>query len=1152
MNITSRTCCCFIIGLLFIVLSVSAFGSQADAVVKSDFVDPPIAARPGAFWPWLNGSFSLERITYELEEMKDKGMSGADIWDVKAHGDPDNMIPVGPEFLGPKSLKAIGHAVKEADRLGLHLGMLNSSGWNAGGTWTTPDIAGMGMFHSKITVEGPKQIDQILPFPEVPANCPKDENGKPVIHKEISVLAVPQNNNDMQIDSISNVVDLNEKMDANGKLTWDVPPGKWTIIRLVMTNTGYQLIVPSPNSRGPMIDFLNPQASRRHFDHIIDKLESEIGDLGNSPLKYLEVDSLELGHHTVWTYDMIEKFRKNYGYDPVPYLPLLKGFKLEDDDIAKRFKYDWKKHISDVFIESHYRTSSNFLNEHGLKLCAEAGGPGAPVWPTCPVDSLKALGSVDILRGEFWPKMHNIWLVKEISSAAHIYGKKVVDAESFTSWRHWTDGPYFHKQMADAAMIEGLNHFTFHTFTHSPEEAGLPGRAYHAGTHINPNVVWWPMARGFIDYLSRCSYMLQKGLFVADVCYYYGDQAPNFVSAKGVDYSLEAGYDYDVVNSDVILNRMSVKDGRIVLPDGMSYRMLVLPEREDMNLDVLRKIESLVKAGATVVGPKPTRSGSLVDYPNRDKQVAKLADEIWGDCDGTTKTEDSYGKGQVFWNRTPEQIMAERGIGKDFSFEGTDERTKLHYIHRRTEKEDIYFVVNKNERWESVECAFRVTSKQPEIWYPDSGEIREVANYHVNATVTSIPLHLKPAESVFIVFRRPAKRIYFTQVTPTDKTKTPLKPALDPHSATPAGAIWLSDGKGEIDDQFITFDLGSVQDVDKIRVWNYTERLRGFMNYGIKDFDVLASSDGKDFHNCGSFELKVAHSIEDKHYHQDIDVDIEEARYVRFNVKTNQNSKAYCGGFTRHAGLSKVRFFNGSSAVPGVTVQSVSSGRAFDPATDDDLGMAHPAAELLTDEKNSTFLRAWIPGTYVLKDNAGKSRKIDVDSIRPMIEVSGEWKVSFTPNWGAPEETTFDELISWTDSDDDGIKYYSGIAAYHKEIDIPEKYFSSGSHLELDLGVVQKTARVRLNGQEIAVLWKPPFTVDITDIAIPGKNKLVVEVANTWTNRLIGDAYLPPEKQFCETNLHSRMARKGRRLQPSGLIGPVRINAANDVFIKQD
>ncbi|MCF7972933.1 MAG: discoidin domain-containing protein [Phycisphaerae bacterium] len=1138
--------------LLVVVLCAGFAAGQmethADILVDSDFVDPPVSVRPGAFWPWLNGSVSLERLTYELEEMKAKGMSGADIWDVRSIADPDNSIPVGPAFLETESLEAIGHAVKEAGRLGLRLGMIAASGWNAGGTWTTPDVSGMGMFHSQVSVEGPARFAQVLPFPEVPEESPKDKNGKPVFYKEVSVLAVPESDK-KQIASMSDVRVLSEHLDSDGTLTWDVPPGKWTIIRLVMSNTGYQLIVPSPNSEGPMIDFLNPDASRKHFGHMVDKLTSTLGDLQNTSLKYLEVDSLELGHHTVWTEGIVESFKQRNGYDPLPYLPLLKGWTLTQDDIRRRFQYDWQKHVSDVFIDSHYRTGSQFLNQHGLKLCAEAGGPGTPIWPSCPVDSLKALGAVDILRGEFWPKMRNIWLVKEISSAAHIYGKKTVDAESLTSWRHWTDGPYFHKQLADAAMAEGLNHFTFHTFTHSPEQAGLPGRAYHAGTHINPNVVWWPMARPFMDYISRCCYMLNKGLFVADVCYYYGDEAPNFVSAKGLDYSPGPGFDYDVVNSDVILNRMAVKDGRIVLPDGMSYGVLVLPERDEMDLGVLQKIESLIKAGASVVGPKPTRTGTLVDFPNRDAQVAALANKVWGVCDGATTRESAYGKGRIFWNRMPADILAQKGLGKDFSFQGTDERTKLDYLHRRTENEDIYFVVNKNERWESVACTFRVTGRQPQIGSPDSGEIRDLLVYETTGAYTKINLHLKPAESLFVIFRGPSKRVHLTHLAAADEQHTMPKPVLLTHSATPAGPTWLSDGQGELADQSITFDLGAVQSLDTIRVWNYIERRRGLMNYGIKDFEMQASSNGTEYRNCGAFTLKEADSIEDKHYHQDLAVDIENARYIRFKVKTNLSTTYYCNGVSTHAGLSKVKFFNGQQAISGVTIHSVSSGVAFDPATDDDLGVAHPSAELLKDTKNRVCLRAWKPGSYVAVDNTGTSHRIEVPAVPQSLEITGDWQVAFPPNWGAPASATFDKLISWTDSGHDGIKYFSGRAVYHKEFNLPKSTLDSGAYLELDLGIVEKTARVTLNGRDIAVLWKPPFQIDITDSVQPGKNELVVEVANTWTNRLIGDATLPVEEQFCKTNLHSRMSRKERRLQPSGLMGPVRINAAAQVYV---
>jgi hypothetical protein len=1121
---------------------------ERDRIVAEEFAHPPVSTRPGAFWAWLEGHVSLDRITYELEEMKAKGMGGADIWDVRAYINPDQMIPAGPTFLGAESLKAIGHALREAKRLGLRMGMVAASGWNAGGTWVQPPDAGMGLFLSQVSVEGPTRLSRVLPFPEVPKDCPKDAQGRPLYYRHVAVLAVPQAE-DRVFESAQSVVDLSDCYDdERERLTWDVPAGQWTILRFVMSNTGYQLIAQSANSGGPMIDFLNPESTRMHFGAIMKRLESELGDIREFPLDHLEVDSMELGHHTIWTAQILERFQKEYGYDPLKYLPLLKGYKTRDAEVRERFLYDWKKLISDVFIDSHYRTGSAFLRQYGVKLCAEAGGPGAPIWDTCPVDALKALGAVDIPRGEFWPKMRNIWLVKEISSAAHIYGKTIVDAESFTSWRHLQDSPYFYKLMADKAMSEGLNHFTFHTFAHSPAQAGLPGNYYHAGTHINPNRVWWPMAGPFIDYLSRCCYLLRKGLFVADVCYYYGDQAPNFVSAKGVDYNPGCGYDYDVVNSDVILTRMTVKDGRITLPDGMSYAALVLPERPDMDLEVLRKVAQMVEAGATVIGPKPVRTGTLVDYPRRDGQVARLADTLWGACDGESVREHRYGKGRIVWNRSVAEILQEQGIGPDFQYAGSDPRTRLDYVHRRTDQEDIYFVINLNERWETAACVFRVEGKRPELWHPETGRWSEIPAYDVRDGMTRLTLHLKPAESVFVLFRKSVTPTHFTRVETRKTAPFAAASAFAPHSATPGGPTWLSDDKTDVADQHIVFDLGAVHSLKKIRLWNYVESVRGFMNYGVKDMEIWTSPDGVEYRKCGSFSLKEASQTEDKHYEQDLAVEIDRARYVRFETKTNHSTAQYSDGISKRVGLCRVKFF-GDDEISGVKIHAVSSGTAFDPASDETIGPARPDAELRMDAAHRPYLRVWTPGTYVLHGTGGQAGEVVIQSVRRPLEIPGPWQVNFPRGWGAPDQTIFQNLISWTDSEHDGIKYFSGRAVYRREFDVSQRDLEESSYMELDLGVVQKVARVQLNGQEIAILWKPPFCVDITDAIKSGKNELTVEVANTWTNRLIGDAFLPPEEQYCRTNLHDRLSRKDRRLQPSGLLGPVTIHRATHVYV---
>jgi hypothetical protein len=380
-----------------------------------------------------------------------------------------------------------------------------------------------------------------------------------------------------------------------------------------------------------------------------------------------------------------------------------------------------------------------------------------------PVDALKALGAIDEVRGEFWPRRpecDHLWVVKETACAAHVYGRKRVSMEAFTGFRHWQDGPFDLKPSADRAFCEGMNRVVWHTSSHQPPEAGKPGWVYGAGSHLTPNLTWWPMAKPFLDYLSRCSFLLQQGLFVGDVCTYYGDQGYNFIPPKHVDPSLGFGYDYDVTNAEVLLDRMTVKAGRLVLPDGMQYELLVLPDREDCDLAVLKKIEQMVKAGATVVGPKPNRSNGLTHYPQQDQQVKALAEQIWGPCDGQKVKTHRYGRGVVIDGQDLRDILATRGIRPDFQFSSPRPDTQLDYIHRRTDQADIYFVRNKKSQSETVEAIFRVTDKMPELWCPLSGQIRAASMSQTTSQGTRVPLSLAPYGSVFVVFRSPMSRFH--------------------------------------------------------------------------------------------------------------------------------------------------------------------------------------------------------------------------------------------------------------------------------------------------------------------------------------------------------------------------------------------------------
>lgn len=740
--------------------------AAGDMISPEAFVSPPMEARPGALWCWLNGTVDHDQMTREMEEAKALGMRGFEIWDIGVYR-PVNMVPAGPAFLGEESLKSIKHAMTEAKRLGLELNIIAASSWNAGGAWVRKSDGSKRITSSSLTVTGPKKFNTVLSLP-----CDKE-----TYFSDISVLAVPQSA-DKKLASPDLGIDLTGHMNSKGELIWDVPEGNWTILRFVCRGTNQRLIVPSPNSDGLLIDHLSAGATERHMMHMINKL-GEV-DPGHKILKIMSHDSYEIHAANDWTEDFVDEFRKRRGYDPGKYLPLLEGWTLNDLDVQTRFLADYHKTVGELVVERHFRVSREVLNRHGMELCAEAGHGGFPR-----VDPIWALGQADIPRGEFW-NGKRFWVTKEAASAAHLYGRRFVDSESFTGWRHWLDGPLHYKQLFDVALCAGLNRLTFHTFTHNPPEAGLPGYVYHAGEHFNANNTWWKQSGPMLLYMGRCSYLMQQGDFVADVCFYYGDQAPNLVPSRRIDPNitplftpdkclhcghpisvdsrpLGSGYDYDYIDANSIINRMKVdpETGQLVVGD-MRYRVMVLPKHDHINLDVLQKIRQLVKQGAAIVGPvQPVRTHSLTDYPEADRKVARIGTELWGaekSIKDTAPSSLKFGKGTVYTDMTSRQVLAQMGVKPDFtvlnggSQEGPD---RIDYIHRRTNNADIYFVCNGSKETKSLLCQFRDAEGRPEIWYPVSGEIcsAKVVSRQPDNSCT-IELELPAIGSAFVIFRR--------------------------------------------------------------------------------------------------------------------------------------------------------------------------------------------------------------------------------------------------------------------------------------------------------------------------------------------------------------------------------------------------------------
>lgn len=761
--------------------------------LRQGFAAPPLEARTRCIWWWLNSNVTQEAITRDLEQMQAKGFGGALLFDASSSSFKDSTpVPPGPKFGSPEWRELFRHAVSEASRLKLELSLNIQSGWNLGGPDVQPTHAAKQLTWSETTLQGSDTFSGKLPAPEsrqdfyrdiaVLAYRLRDPAPHPPIqqlelksaYKEIGgsapdcrpllfdVPATP-NEHDSRCEEVLNLTD---RLDSQGKLDWEVPEGTWQVLRFGYTLTGAHVSTSSDHWKGLVVDYMSSEALQDYWDTQVEPLLADIKPHLGTTLTALSTDSWECGGMN-WTPDFVREFTDRRGYDPLPYLPVIAGKIIENRDVSNRFLADLRKTISDCVAENHYQLFADLAHHHNLIVHPESGGPHAG-----PFDALKCLGRNDIPMSEFWvpsphrPLPENRFFVKQAASAAHIYGKQLVGAEGFTSiYVHWNDVPWkSFKPSFDTEACAGLNRLVIHTFTCSPPEMGLPGQEYFAGTHFNPNVTWWEQAGAIIKYFNRCQFLLQQGDFIADVCYYTGDHVPNLSQRKAADPAgVLPDYDYDTINEEQFL-KMKVADGNILLPSGMRYRLLVLPDHKILSIPALKKIKSLIHDGATVLGPKPTRTASLTSFSENNDLFQQLTTQIWGNSTAPSGSQ-QLGRGQILWGQDSRKVLAKNGVAPDFQFHETSEgglKEKpasglVDFIHRYLEDQDIhiYFLANQSERNLKLQGSFRISGKQPELWDPLTGKIRKATDFQQTEGATSMPLEFAPYGSVFVVFRSP-------------------------------------------------------------------------------------------------------------------------------------------------------------------------------------------------------------------------------------------------------------------------------------------------------------------------------------------------------------------------------------------------------------
>ncbi len=727
------------------------------------------------------------------------------------------------------------------------------------------------------------------------------------------------------------LVNLTSNLDKQGKLIWQIPEGKWEILRIGYSLTGAKNRPAVPSGLGFEVDKLSREYSKSYIQQYITPFKNKLGSLFGERLSYVIFDSWEAGMQN-WTDDMINEFKQRRGYDPTSYLPALVGRVVESSEISDRFLWDFRRTLADMFAENHYGVISSYLKEQGIKTYGEASGVSLEILE----DALLCKKFMDIPMGEFWVKdLHSSLMyfqdIRGAASAAHIYGKRIAAAEAFTGGGY--ESPFTLKKIADYWFCQGVNRLVFHTSAHQPNDE-KPGNIM-VGTHLNRNITWAADAKPFIDYLSRTSYMLQQGKFVADIVYLLNEGAPSSMPiwGDGLVPKPPEGYDYDYINTDVLLNRLSVdKNRNLTLPDGMKYRILVLPKIDKMTLPVLKKIEYLVKNGATIVGQKPIASPSLVGYPNSDLKIKELVSRIWGDLDGQSRNHMNYGRGNIFWGWSLERVLSTLDVRKDIEYSQPLD-SKFYWIHRKTKNQDIYFIVNDSEESQNIKIRFRVNGKIPQVWFPDTGE-RESIKYYEEDGMTVTSLNMLEHGSVFFVFN---------------------------------------------------------SDSSKLDSFDQSEEIKTIASIN-KNWNVIFKS---------------------------------------------------------------------------------------------------PSEHLLLEK--------------------------------------------------------FNNLQSWTNNTNPQIKYFSGSAVYENTFDIKLNTKKSDEKIVLDLGNVQDIAKIYLNGKYNGLLWKPPYTSDITKFIKTGENKIKIEVTNEWTNRIIGDLNSKESDRILHLSKDAYyFFGPEPNLKKSGLIGPVTVKTVKN------
>jgi len=807
--------------------------SFAQTSLEQGFRTPPNSAKAYTWWHWINGNISKPGITKDLEAMKRFGLGGAQIFNV------DVSIPAGDApFMGAKWKNCLAWAFSEAKRLGLELDIHNGAGWSSsGGPWVKPEDSMQFLTWSETKVHGPQHFEGVLPEPAKKLNYYRDVVAyafkQPANEKfriaNIRAKAgfdrgdrISPDPTGIPADAAISASEIRQiSLGAGGRVSVDLPAGDWVLVRMGSTPTGAENEPAPKPGLGPEVDKLSREALDHFWSGMMATAVQANGAVGKAGLVGALIDSYEVGSQN-WTPKFRQEFMKRRGYDPMPYLLTVTGRVVNSGGESERFLWDFRKTICDLFADNYYGYMAELCHKNGLRFCTEGYGNGS-------FDNLEVSGTPDVPMAEFWIGGLATETTKMVSSSAHTHGKPVIGAEAFTAdtpHARWMYDPYAIKSLGDQIFSLGVNRYIFHRYAHQPWTDLEPGMTMGPwGTNFDRTITWWDQGRAWMQYVARCQYLLQSGRFIADVLVFEGDDAPNDLPMMG-GKEIPVGYDYDGCDAKTLWSAR-VEKGEIVLPSGMRYRVLLLPQSRLMTVRTARKIAELASGGATLLGPVPNGSPSLAERGAGDSEVAAIGRSLQGSM-------------RYFSNTSVNKAVQALSVKPDLQA-----TRPVNWIHRQIDGADVYFVANPAYKPIDLDATFRVTGKQPEIWNPEDGSSMPSLIWRAEGGRTTVPLHLESAGSLFVVFRGSAPAAHLTSAT------------------------WLGTGQGEPKPPVVQIISARYEAADGTGGVDVTAKVRGMLAQGETSVAANNSNFGDPTYNHVK-RLHIVYTLNGKQFEKNV------------------------------------------------------------------------------------------------------------------------------------------------------------------------------------------------------------------------------------------------------------------------------------------